>query len=92
MLNIAKVKDHQNSLMKAENENALHIISDILVKVGFFAKNIQMGKQIYLQQNYAAQRVKNVAQKQQAIKNVELKKGQIQIVKKNYKGKQSFET
>ena len=41
---------------------------------------------MYLQPNYGAQRVKKVAHRQQAIKNVEIKKGKISFVKKNYKG------
>lgn len=87
MDSLGQVADLRSKLMKGEFENPLGTISQLLVKVGFFSKNIQMGKQLYLQQNYAAQRVKNTAQKYQASKNVELKKGQIQIVKKNYKGK-----
>lgn len=87
LVSLPELSDVQSRLMAGEIDNALHLIADLLIKIGFFTKNIQLGKQIYLQQNYAAQRVKNVAQRQQAIKNIELKMRQIQIVKKNYKGK-----
>ena len=41
-------------------------LTDILVNIGFLTNNVQLGKQTFLQQNYAAQRVKKVAQTQQA--------------------------
>lgn len=72
--------------MTFKYDYSLDIISDLLLKLGYLTKNIQMGKQTFLQQNYGAQRVKKIAHKQQAFKNVEIKKGKISFVKKNYKG------
>lgn len=40
----AKMKDLQINLMKYENNQALDVISDMLVKIGFISKNIQMGQ------------------------------------------------
>jgi len=87
-LNYLKQMDTlQANLMNMKDPQAIETIFGILLRVGFLTKNIQLGKNVFLMQNYGAQRVKKLAHMQQAIKNVEIKKGQIALVKKQYKGK-----
>jgi len=82
-----KIDGIEKNLMLLCNLDGLKTVFDILLRAGYLAKNIQLGKNVFIMQNYGAQRVKKVAQMQQSVKNVEIKKGQIALVKKHYKGK-----
>lgn len=77
----------QANLMAMKDPQAFETIFGILLRIGFLAKNLQLGKNVFVMQNYGAQRVKKLAHMQQAAKSVEIKKGQIALVKKQYKGK-----
>ena len=48
MNDLANVDQLSKKLMKFESDDSLHLLSLLLVMIGFFSKNIQMGKQIYL--------------------------------------------
>lgn len=49
LVSLSKVEEVERSVMVGDNDKALHQIAEILAKIGFITKNIQMGKQIYLQ-------------------------------------------
>lgn len=65
----------------------LMVLQDILVHVGNVSDKLAIGNQVFINQNYSAQRIKKLAFAAQSKKNVELSKiNTIEFVKKNYKG------
>ena len=62
-------------------------MQDVVMHIGNVSDKLSIGNQVFINQNYSAQRIKKLAFKAQSKKNIELSKNNcIEFVKKNYKG------
>lgn len=75
-----------DKLEEATLEKGLGMIQDVVKHLGNITLKLQNGQQVFLNKNFSAQRIKKLAFRQQAEKNVQLRDGEIDFVKKQYKG------
>jgi len=73
---------------KFQNDKMFETMTLILFYMGVVSKNfLNNGKQLFLNKNYSSFRIKKIAFNKQATKNVEIKQNEVNIIKKNYRGK-----
>jgi len=75
-----------DKLEEAKLEKGLGMIRDVVKHLGNITLKLQNGQQVFLNKNFSAQRIKKLAFRAQAEKNVQLRDGEIDFVKKQYKG------
>jgi len=78
--------EYLDKLEEAKLEKGIEMIQDVVKHLGNITLKLQNGQQVFLNKNFSAQRIKKLAFRQQAEKNVQLRDGEIDFVKKQYKG------
>jgi len=80
---LEKLEDSIETILAYDGD----LIKETLLHLGNISEKISQGNSIFINQNYSAQRIKKLAFGQQSRINVQISKsGEIDFVKKQYKG------